>query len=275
MPASLRRALLIALVPAVAFAGGGRHKKGKGTTKPPPVEATDPKPVDADTKPADTRPADPVPAPVTPTTAPAIAPSGGGGGGAGSGATSGGGSGTSAPQPDTDKQPATNEPDVDALRQEYLSLRDELFKSRARANALASQLYSTRVTVHFTWTSARYYGVKKAVVRLDGANVYEDATGAIATDDGVRFDGYIAPGKHLITFRVEAIGKDDDTFTSETESQVAVKAVANKDLVVMAKGHDGGDIAYEWKRGEHGSYALGIDVGVKTIAHAAEKAAKK
>ena len=43
----------------------------------------------------------------------------------------------------TDKPPA-NEPDVDSLRQEYLSLRDELFKSRARANAVASQLYSTR-----------------------------------------------------------------------------------------------------------------------------------
>ena len=39
---------------------------------------------------------------------------------------------------------------------------DELFKSRARANAVASQLYSTRMTIKFTWGSARYYGVSKA-----------------------------------------------------------------------------------------------------------------
>jgi|GEM_PF-1254230 len=155
-------------------------------------------------------------------------------------------------------------PDVDSLRQEYLSLRDELFKSRARANAVASQLYSTRITIKFTWQSGRYYGVSKSSVRLDGATVYEDAGGAIAGDDGVRFDGYVAPGRHLVTFHVEATGKDDDSFTSTTESQIVVKAVAQKDLQVSAKAHDSGDIAYEWKRSEHGNYGLGIDVAVKS-----------
>lgn len=166
---------------------------------------------------------------------------------------------------EADKHDDTGE--VDALRQEYLTLRDELFKSRARANAVASALYSTRISIKLTYTTARYYNPAKASIRLDGASVYENASGAIAGDDGVRFDGYVAPGKHLITFRVEATGKDDDTFTSTTETQIVVKAVPNKDLVVSAKAHDAGDIAYEWKRKERGSYGLGIDVGVKTEAH--------
>ena len=167
--------------------------------------------------------------------------------------------------------------DVDALRQEYLTLRDELFKSRARANAVASALYSTRITIKLTYTTARYYNPAKASIRLDGANIYEDATGAIAGDDGVRFDGYVAPGKHLVTFHVEATGKDDDSFTSVTETQIVVKAVANKDLSVTAKAKDGGDIAYEWKRKERGSYGLGLDVVVKTEPHtdAPRAAAKK
>jgi hypothetical protein len=175
--------------------------------------------------------------------------------------------------------PAALGPDVDSLRQEYLSLRDELFKSRARANAVASTLYSTRVTIRFTWASARYYGVTKSSIRLDGATIYEDATGAIAGDDGVRFDGYVAPGRHVVTFHVDATGKDDDSFTSSTEAQVVVKAVANKDLIVAGKGKDTGDIAYAWKKQEHGTYALGIDVGVKTVPHgtadAGGKATKK
>jgi hypothetical protein len=162
-------------------------------------------------------------------------------------------------------------PDVDSLRQEYLSLRDELFKSRARANAVASQLYSTRIQVKLTYTTGRYYNPAKASIRLDGANIYEDATGAIAGDDGLRFDGYIAPGRHMITFHVEATGKDDDTFTSTTESQIVVKAVPGKDLMVAARARDSGDIAYEWKRSEKGSYGLGIDVSVKT-AKVAENA---
>ena len=36
--------------------------------------------------------------------------------------------------------------------------------------------------------------------------------------------------------------------------------------MISAKGRDNGDIAYEWKRSEKGSYGLGIDVSVKTAA---------
>jgi len=175
---------------------------------------------------------------------------------------------TAEPPPKT--KPSSEQVDVDTLRQEYLSLRDELFKSRARANAVASQLYSTRIQIKLTYTTARYYNPAKASIRLDGATVYENASGAIGGDDGVRFDGYVAPGRHLVTFRVEATGKDDPTFTSVTESQIVVKAIAGKDLVVAARAKDSGDIAYSWKKKESGSYGLGIDVSVKSEARPAK-----
>lgn len=176
------------------------------------------------------------------------------------------------PPPDDDDEPAdTDGPSVDTLRQDYLKLRDELFASRARASTVASQLFSTRIQIKLTYTTGRFYNPAKATVRLDGANVYDDATGAIAGNDNVRFDGYVAPGRHVLTFRVEATGKDDDTFTSVTETQVVVKAVAGKDLVVSAKARDGGNIAYEWKKSEQGSYGLGIDVGVKAVARKGDK----
>src|SRR5262249_40589380 len=132
--------------------------------------------------------------------------------------------------------------------------------------------------IKFTWMSARFYGVSKASIRLDGATVFEDAGGTIGNDDGVRFDGYVAPGRHIVTFHVDATGKDDDSFTSSTQSPGTVKAVANKDLMVAAKGRDAGDIAYQWKKQERGSYGLGIDVAVKAIAPppaGADKGAKK
>ncbi len=252
----LRLALSALLVPLIAVAAPKAKPKPK--PKAPPV-------------------AEPAPDPAPP---PPAAPAagdkdkdkdkpanGGGGPGGGGGTGAGGGSADPAKPPEEPKPPAaTSEPDVDTLRQEYLSLRDELFKSRARANAVASQLYSTRIQIKLTYTSARYYNPAKATIRLDGASVYENATGAIGGDDGIRFEGFVAPGKHLITFRVEASGKDDDTFTSVTENQIVVKAVAGKDLIVSAKAKDGGNIAYEWKKSEKGSYGLGLDVSVKTVA---------
>jgi hypothetical protein len=235
---SYSRVALILVVPALAIAAPRKPKKP--TPPPPPAAGSDTAPAaPVDTPSAGSaQPSEPTPPPPSPAAA-----------------------------AETQNK---NEPDVDSLRQEYLSLRDELFKSRARANAVASALYSTRIQIKFAWTSGRYYGVNKAQVRLDGATVYEDAGGAIATDDGVRFDGYVAPGRHLVTFHIEATGKDDDTFTSTTESQVVVKAVPQKDLLVTAKAHDGGDIAYAWKKSEHGNYALGIDVSVRAQPPAAK-----
>ena len=236
------------------------------TTKPPvdpPEETTpdfrtnDPEPVD--TKPATGSAGGPTFPPGTPTI----------GNGSGSGSATAGSAAEVKPKdPEPVKKAAADAPDVDSLRQEYLALRDELFKSRARANAVASQLYSTRVQIKLTYTTARFYNPAKSWIRLDGATVYENATGAIGGDDGVRFDGYVAPGRHLITFRIESTGKDDDSFTSVNEAQVVVKAVSGKDLVVNAKARDSGNIAYEWKKSERGNYGLVYDIGVKTVARA-------
>jgi hypothetical protein len=164
--------------------------------------------------------------------------------------------------------------DVDSLRQEYLKLRDELFESRARAATVASAVFSTRIQVKLAFASGRFYGVTRAIVRLDGASVFDDTGGKIANDDAVRFDGWIAPGRHVLTFRVETVGKDDERFTSATEATIVVQAVAGKDLAVIAKASDGGDIAYEWKRKERGGYRLGIDVDVNTMARAAAEGKK-
>jgi hypothetical protein len=243
MLARWKTAALFALLPALAIAPATRaappaaqrakpRKPGKPATPPP--APTPPAPVDTPA-PDPTPAAGPAPAPTEPDAKPA--------------------------EPEAKPEAAG---DVDSLRQEYLSLRDELFRSRARANTVASQLYSTRVQIKLTYLTGRFYTPARSSIRLDGASVYEDAGGAIAGDDGIRFDGYIAPGRHLITFHVEATGKDDDSFTSSTESEIVVKAVAGKDLLVAAKAKDTGDIAYEWKRSETGSYGLGIDVAVRT-----------
>jgi hypothetical protein len=159
--------------------------------------------------------------------------------------------------------------DLDALRQEYLGLRDELFASRARAATVASALYSTRVQVQLTFANPRFHGVTRAAIRLDGASVYDDDRGAIATDDAVRFDGWIAPGRHQLVFRVEAVGVEDDRFTSATESAIVVEAIAGKDLRVVARARDDGDIAYGWKKKQKGTYRLALAVDVKTVPRAA------
>jgi hypothetical protein len=262
----MRLALAALLVPLIAAAAPQRKPKPKPAPPPPVAEpAPDPKPAP--------------PAAPAPGDKDKDKDKGGGAANGGGGAGAGGGDAAKDPKegdpPASPGDPKAGEPDVDTLRQEYLSLRDELFKSRARANAVATQLYSTKVQIKLTYTTARYYNPAKATIRLDGAAVWENATGAIGGDDGIRFEGYVAPGRHTITFRVEAAGKDDDSFTSVTENQIIVKAVAGKDLIVAARARDSGDIAYEWKKSERGSYGLGLDVSVKSVTRPGEVKGKK
>ena len=102
------------------------------------------------------------------------------------------------------------------------------------------------------------------MVRLDGANVYDDTQGAIAADSAPRFDGFVAPGRHQVTIRIEATGKDDQRFTSALESSFVVQAPPGKDVIVKCSAEDEGDIAYEWKKSEEGSYKLRLNVAIDT-----------
>jgi hypothetical protein len=156
-------------------------------------------------------------------------------------------------------------PEVNALRRRYFELRDKLFRSRARAASVATALYSTRVQINLEYKSARHYTITRATVRLDGANVFDNTEGVIGQDSAVRFEGYLAPGRHQVTIRIEATGKDDDRFTTATETTMAVIAPAGRDLVINARAADGGDIAYSWQRKTKGTYRLRLDVDVKTI----------
>src|SRR5687768_17118559 len=66
------------------------------------------------------------------------------------------------PEPGADKPapaPADDAPAVETLRKEYLKLRDRLFQSRARAAAVASTIYSSRLEIQLVYESGRFYNV--------------------------------------------------------------------------------------------------------------------
>ena len=161
--------------------------------------------------------------------------------------------------------------DIDALRQEYLRLRDELFRSRARAAAVASALYSTRLRIHLDHESARFYTITRSTVHLDGANVYDDTTGAIGADRAVRFEGFVAPGSHRVGVRIEATGKDDERFTTVIDNAFTLEAPAGKDVIVRIRARDAGDIPFAWEKKQRGSYKLALDVAVETVARQQDK----
>jgi hypothetical protein len=186
----------------------------------------------------------------------------------------GGGAPPAPEQPPAVTPPEGAAPDLAALRQEYFRLRDSLFRSRARAAAVASAMYSSRLQIRLFHASGRFQAVSRASIRLDGASVYEDTEGAITEADASRFEGWIAPGRHQITIRIESAGKDDQRFASSVEESFVVQAIAGHDLIIRAVARDDGDIAYAWQRKQRGSYKLHLDVDVQAVKRKAGNAGK-
>jgi hypothetical protein len=153
--------------------------------------------------------------------------------------------------------------DIDALRREYLELRDRLFRSRARAHSVASALYSTELRVHLDFPRDRFVTPTRATIRLNGATIYEDVEGRIAADRAPRFEGFLAPGPHRLTIRVEAASRDDVRFETASEHTFTLVAPRDHRLEVRAVAGDGGNIGYRWDRNRSGSHKLHLDVDIK------------
>jgi hypothetical protein len=184
------------------------------------------------------------------------------------------GDATAEPGADAEADPSA---DLETLRKQYRELRDRLFRSRARVNTVASELYSTKIRIYLDYGGARFYRVDRARIRLDGSRVFEDVNGVIADDRASRFEGYVAPGRHVVGIRVEATAKEDDRFRSIIEDTFTIDAPEGSVLVIRARARDGGDIPYKWSRKKRGSYKLHLDIKVeaKTPKKAGKKKRKK
>jgi hypothetical protein len=158
---------------------------------------------------------------------------------------------------------ADEAPKIEDLQKEYERIRAQLFTARARAAAVGGTLYSSKLQVFVRYGTPRFFHVGRAVVRLDGAAVFDDTNGAVAADDVMRFDGFVAPGLHQLTVRVDAETKDDTRFTSSTESTVTIDVPAHKLVVVRAAAEDAGDMGYAFAKEGRGAYRLRLDIGAE------------
>src|SRR5262249_38139872 len=150
-------------------------------------------------------------------------------------------------------------PKIDDLQKEYEKIREGLFTARARAAAVGAAMYSSKLQVFLKYGTPRFFHISRAVIRLDGSAIFDDAVGAIGADDVMRYEGFIAPGKHVVTIRVDAETKDDSSFSSSSESTFVIDVPQKKQVTMRAMAEDGGDMGFAWNKKQHGAYRLHLD----------------
>lgn len=240
-------ALLLTSLLAAPVADAQKHKRRKPKAEPSPQAETVPPesaeapvagPAESTTAPADGVDAGAtVPAPTTPVAAAA---------------------------PTAAVSEAESGPDLEALRQEFTDVMDAVVQLRSRVAVLGRQLFETRVRVRVDNQARETQSLVKLSLLLDGAPVHK-AEGATRSDKVQQvFDGYAAPGPHVLTIEAEQRSKEDDKYRYTTRDTFRFEVIRGKASVVTVVLEDDSGIAEDFPDDEEGEYEVTTRVRVET-----------
>jgi hypothetical protein len=169
------------------------------------------------------------------------------------------------PPPEAPAKPDKVAIDLEALSNDYHALRDELFRSRAKAEMVGKQLYKTRLRALFQYKAQRAWPLKKVTLKLDDQPV-ADQDSPNAGDDPIQiFEGFVAPGRHKLSVRVECGATGDPNQSYSAESSFIVEAVDGKQSRVKLSVDETGDGPQSLAKKKAGTFDVRIRGDVSTL----------
>jgi hypothetical protein len=177
------------------------------------------------------------------------------------------------PSPAAEPAPAPAEPAVDteneaakqdaqAVREELSTVMDALVSARARAALLGKSLFKTRVRVQLVNDAAGDQLLGKVALSLDGNPIYRGEGSTLDPEGAKLFEGYAAPGPHVLTVEIEQRAREDDAYRySQTSSlRFVVPRGTLTDLTLVLD--DDSDIAEDFKDDDEGEYDVRLRLEV-------------
>ncbi len=159
---------------------------------------------------------------------------------------------------------------VDTLRQEARSLRDDLFRARARVSQVTSKLFNSEVSVQLRSNLPRFYDVTDLTVTLDGAPVYIRETGVDQTGEPI-VQLFAAPGSHEIGVSANLAARRDRTYTVRFDESFTF--VVPEDSLVSARLRirETGNM-WRFAARKRGHYRFRTDLRTRAKAHKKRRA---
>ena len=201
------------------------------TETPPPADAGGTTPAAESTPPPAPTPAPPPPAPMT------------------------------TPEP---KESARANVDLDALNREYNALRDDLFRSRAKAHLLGDALFKTKIVATFMYKAQRAWPIKKVTLKIDDQPVF--SADSPATQDPLKlYDGFAAPGKHTLAVRVDCGATGEDRVAYGAEGTFVIDVAENKQSNIAFVVDESGDGPAKIAKKREGSFDVRVRADLQTV----------
>jgi hypothetical protein len=138
--------------------------------------------------------------------------------------------------------------DLQKLRADYDRLRDDLFRTRSRAQVVQEGLYTARLGAYLRWKAAPDYQIHHAEVRLDGGTIWDSGDHPVTDDKLTIAERPCKPGPHALTLRLDVRpgtkkkGKDIEGLGYTTEQTFAIVVPDGKITTVALTGDEDGSL---------------------------------
>jgi hypothetical protein len=168
-------------------------------------------------------------------------------------------------QPKASGPPAADTEQVSGLQTELSGLMDELVQARTRAALLGKTLFKTVTRVYLQNLAGDDAILSKVVLKLDGAPIFRGDSAALRGDESRQvFEGFIAPGPHVLTAEIEVSSRDDAAYGYNLRESYKFQALRDKrnELSLVLK--DDSDVASEFPDEQDGEYDVRMRLRVRT-----------
>jgi hypothetical protein len=170
---------------------------------------------------------------------------------------------TKAPEADANAEHAA---EVAALQQELAAVMDDLVQARTRVAVLGKSLFKTKVRLKLDNRAAPDQLAVRVLIWLDGAPVFSGDGSSVRDPERALWEGFAAPGPHVITVEVEQRARDDEAYryTLRDSYRFVVNRERRTDVRVVLD--DDSDMAEDFKDDEEGSYEVQTRFEVRAVA---------
>jgi len=168
-------------------------------------------------------------------------------------------------EPLTEEIPEQVGPELGPLRTEFTSIMDELVQLRSTLAVLGRQLFRTKIRITIQNRAGDDNTLARIAVSLDGAPVFRDDGSGFNGEDGQRvFEGFAAPGPHVIELELEQRSRADDAYRYTMRDSYRLEAVRDQMTDVTIVLDDDSDIAEDFEDDGEGEYDVRTRVRVAT-----------
>lgn len=174
--------------------------------------------------------------------------------------------GADADEPAADPFLDAEGPDLGPIREEFTAIMDELVQVRSRVAVLGRQLFRTRMTVSVQNRAADDNSLARMVLKLDGAPIFQGEGGEVSEDGAQVFDGFAAPGPHVLTIEVEQRARANDEYRYELRDTYRFQVIRDRLIEVTIVLDDDSDIAEDFEDDEEGEFDVRTRMRVATRA---------